>query len=130
MQQDGGFFVASIMLRHTLEELHASRIRVAPHKKPLGQLPLFEDVLKIMTTCGWEILYDEPEKHKIVYPSAHDFLQSIHAQGSTGGSVSQSDDPLTRQELNRLIADYDTTHKNSDGTVYATYRIGFVTAKK
>jgi len=45
----GGDVVVALMLHGTLGELRTARLRVAPHKPPLGRLPLAEEVL-----CGLE----------------------------------------------------------------------------
>ena len=74
----GGDVVVALMLHGTLSELHAMRLGVAPHKPPLGRLPLAEEVLSGMERAGLRVLAKQQETIRKDYVSADAFLRTIH----------------------------------------------------
>ena len=124
-----GHLIFALMVNGTLGELHAARIRVAPHKPPMGLLPSVSEVRHAVQASGLRILEDSEENIRLNYPSASLLLSRIHDQGSTGGNVSASVVPMNRSELRDLVMDYDTRYKCDDG-VYATYHIACFKAVK
>lgn len=122
-----GILAFSIMLDGTLKELRESRLRAAPTKLPLGRLPTFSEVLQCFKAAGARVLLHEEETRCEHHASAAAFLHHIHAMGFTGGLVSRAHAPLHRDELKRLVADYDRRYRG-EGGVTATYRVGYVRA--
>jgi malonyl-CoA O-methyltransferase len=126
----GGQFTFSIMLDGTLHELREARLRIAPDKQPEGRLPRLSEVIDSLELSGCSVLESLEETEMESYSSAADFLRAIHDMGVTGGAVSRALTPLTRGELSRLIADYDTRYCQDDGSVVATYEVGYIKATK
>ncbi len=126
--KSGGDLVFSLMLYGTLSELHDARLRVAPHKPPLGQLPQLNEVVDNMDLCGCEIREALEEVEYAHYPSAEEFLRTIHSLGLTGGLVSRSTTPLNRSEINRLVAEYEANYRDGGRGLRASYNIGYIKA--
>jgi malonyl-CoA O-methyltransferase len=120
----GGWLVFSLMIRGTLGELRESRLRVAPHKTPLGNLPTLRQVRQGLRYAGLEIDDERKEIRHVTYPSAAAFLRYIHDLGLTGGAVSAARVPLTRKELKNLTDDYQANFA-SDAGVKASYHIAY-----
>lgn len=130
MLLDNGHLACAIMIKGTLEELHESRRRVAPHKLPLSELPSAEQLLTDIGKAGFEILNTSEDSIEEQYVSSAAFLRSIHDQGVTGGMFSRSATPLTRGELQRLNLDYEKHYgTGKDKEVKATYRVLYVLAR-
>ncbi len=126
----GGDVVVALMLHGTLGELRTTRLRVAPHKPPLGRLPLAEEVLCGLEQTGLRVVTKWQETLRAHHLSAEAFLRTIHGQGLTGGAVSSSKCPLTRGELQRLMAKYEAEYSNDGSGVFASYEVLYVRAKK
>lgn len=126
----GGRIAVAIMLRESLHELHDARLRAAPNKPPEGRLPSFDALMNSSSHLGWEVLECSQCFYTATHRSARDLLGTLHQQGLTGGPVSRSHAPLTRGELIALMSDYDHRHGKSDGSVEATYHVGFLHAIK
>jgi len=126
----GGDVVVALMLHGTLGELRTTRLRVAPHKPPLGRLPLAEEVISGMERVGLRVLAKRQETIRKDYVSADAFLRTIHEQGLTGGDVSSSERPLTRGELQRLRAEYEARYTNGGSGVFASYKVLYLRATK
>lgn len=123
-----GRVVFSMMLRGTLIELHESRRRVAREKPVLSVLPNTEQALKALDAAGLAVRDKHETALQVDYPSATDFLYSLHNVGATGGAVSSAGRPLSRIEVADLLADYAQCYATKDGGVYATYRILYAVA--
>lgn len=126
----GGEIEAAVMLRGTLEELHDIRETVAPRKRPAARLPNANLVREYFLSAGFDNFSIEEKDYIDLFPSAKEFLRSIHKMGLTGGAYSQGSGLLNRTELSRLMAEYQAKYRNFDGRTYATYRVGFVSATK
>ncbi|HID29239.1 MAG TPA: methyltransferase domain-containing protein [Desulfobacterales bacterium] len=126
----GGDAVVALMLHGTLGELRTTRLRVAPHKPLLGRLPLAEEVLSGLESAGLRVVAKWQETIRANHVSAEAFLRTIHEQGLTGGMVSSSKCPLTRGELQRLRAEYETEYHNGDSGVFASYEVLYFRATK
>jgi malonyl-CoA O-methyltransferase len=126
--RSGGQLVFSLMLHDTFRELHESRRKIAPHKTPAVRLPRLNDVLAALTGNGFDVSKAQSELHIQHFPSAVAFLRGIHEMGLTGGAVSRAQNPLTRQELERLAVEYDQAYQTSDHDVTATYEVGYIEA--
>ncbi len=125
-----GRFVAAIMLRGTLAELHAARRRVAPHKPVLHALPSFPTIEAFARRAGFATLTARRHKALIALPSARALLTMLHEQGLTGGPVAGSGRPLTRSELQQLVADYEKHFPARRSGVRATFRVAYLAAQK
>ncbi len=117
-----GCFISAMMVQGTLGELHASRLRVAPHKPPRQSLPSMREIRHALQNTGFRILDIIEDVTRVNHPSAEVLLRRIHDQGSTGGPISISTFPMNRKELHDLSSDYNACYK-SDSGVYATYRV-------
>lgn len=126
----GGDVVVALMLHGTLAELHAMRLGVAPHKPPLGRLPLADEVLSGLESVGLRVLEKRQETIRKDYVSAAAFLRTIHEQGLTGGDVSSSERPLTRGELQKLRKEYEARYTNGGSGVFASYKVLYLRATK
>jgi malonyl-CoA O-methyltransferase len=125
-----GDVVVALMLDGTLGELRTTRLRVAPHKPPLGRLPLAEEVLSGLKQTGLRVVTKWQETIRAHYVSAEAFLRTIHGQGLTGGAVSSSRCPLSRGELYRLRAEYEAEFSNDGSGVFASYEVLYLKATK
>jgi len=126
----GGEFVCSVMVDGTLGELRESRLRVAPHKPPLGRLPDADAFRAALRAAGLDCLEDEEVIETGRYRGAMEFLDRIHRLGVTGGAVSRARVPLSRGDIRRLIEDYESHHRDAEGMVTATYRVLYLRARK
>ncbi len=126
----GGDVVVALMLHGTLGELRTTRLRVAPHKPPLGRLPLAEEVLCGLEQAGLHVVTKWHETLHAYHVSAEAFLRAIHGQGLTGGAVSSSKCPLTRGELQRLKTEYEAEYSNDGSGVFARYEVLYLKAAK
>lgn len=120
-----GQICLAVMLKNTLGELHAVRQQVAPGKAPLRRLPERDDMLRAASVSGLVCLDSLERTYVSEHPSAEALLQCLHAQGVTGGGVSHGRQLLTRSELMKLTAAYDSAYRTSSG-VRATYHVGFL----
>lgn len=126
----GGQFTFSIMLDGTLRELRESRLRIAPDKQPEGKLPRLAEIIDSLELSGCSVVESLEEVEIETYSSAASFLRAIHDMGVTGGTVSRALSPLTRGEINRLIADYNAHYRSENDCVFATYEVGYIKATK
>lgn len=124
-----GYLISALMVQGTLCELHASRLRVAPHKPPQERLPSMQEVRHAFQNTELHILDEAEDTMHVHYPSAEVLLRRIHDQGSTGGPFSISTLPMNRRELHDLVVDYNACY-NSNGGVYATYHVAYFRASK
>lgn len=127
---EGGRFCAALMMAGTLAELHAVRSRVAPGKLPPVRLVDEGTLLTAMEGAGFLLEEVRSEVVHARYASAQDFLQTIHAQGLTGGDVSRGAAPLTRGEIRRIIEEYDRDFRDGHGGVHASYNVLCVSAAR
>lgn len=123
-----GVFCAALMIDGTLGELHGLRRQVIPGKTPVGRLPAGEEVLAAVQSAGFAGVCSEVETIQAHYRSADDFFRTIHAQGLTAGSVSRAPRPLNREELTRLMNEYDLSFRDEKGGVLASFVVLYVTA--
>ena len=130
LARHGSCFVAAMMLRGTLPELHAARRRTAPGKAPRGRLPPLTEITGLLASLDWRILVAEETIFAERYRDADEFLAGLHDQGVTGGDVSRARRPLNRGELAALKRYYDAQYRDPAGGVAATYRVGLVKAVK
>jgi malonyl-CoA O-methyltransferase len=128
--EQGGLLCFSVMLAGTFGELQAARRRVAPRKPPLACLPTRGEVRAALEAAGLSCEQDRQQEHEPRFPSAWSFLQSIRAQGLTGGDFAASQTALTRGEIEKLVALYEADYGDGSGSVPATYRALFVRARK
>lgn len=112
---------AALMIDGTLGELHALRRRVAPGKIPAGRLPTGTEVLAAAKAAGFTVVTSTEECIQTHYHSADDFLNTLHAQGLTGGTVSRASASLSRTELKRLRREYDVAFRDQGDGVYASF---------
>ena len=126
----GGDVVVALMLHGTLGELRTTRLSVAPHKPPLGRLPLAEEVLCGLEQTGLRVVTKWQETLRAHHVSAEAFLRTMHEQGLTGGAVSSSKCPLNRGELQSLRAEYEVEYSNDGSGVFASYEVLYVRATK
>ena len=115
----------ALMIDGTLGELHALRRRVAPGKIPVSRLPTGKAVLAAAQAAGLTVMNNEEEYIQTRYHSADDFLSTIHAQGLTGGAVSQASVALSRIELMRLRREYDVAFRAHGDGVYASFVVQY-----
>ena len=106
------------MLTDTLKELHEARHRIAPAKKPQGQLPELETITQILQEQDLQLELCIAKELTERYPDGTTFLRAIHNMGLTGGRVSRSRNPLNRKELAALAQYYDTHFQHKEGGVY------------
>ncbi len=126
----GGLLACSVMLQGTLKELHASRRRAAPTKLPTAAMPSRELMETLLWQNGFTVVQARDEEFLETFASAHDALRKIHDQGLTGGALSRGRLPLTRGELAKLEQTYADEFRMSDGSIPATYRVGYFLAEK
>ncbi len=122
-----GCLVFSLMVRGTFGELRRSRLRVAPHKPPMGNLPTLRQVRQGLHYAGLNVVDERKEIRRVEYASAESFLRQIHEQGLTGGLVSSAGIPLNRSELKELARDYQAHWKSGEG-VKASYHVAYFKA--
>ncbi len=125
-----GHLAFSLMLNGTLSELHDSRLRVAPDKPPLSRLPELHEVVSILEACGCAVSDQCDETLIETYISSAEFLRALHELGLTGGAVSRAATPLSRGEIQRLVADYQEYYSDENQRVRATFRVGYVRASR
>ncbi len=128
--ESGGHVAIAVMLRGTLRELHASRLRVAPLKPPRATLPDMAKLADAAATVQWQLLHQHEQSFTVRHSGADELLKALHEQGLTGGEVSRAETPLTRGEIKALKSDYDSRHRDTEDRVVATYQVGFMVAKK
>jgi malonyl-CoA O-methyltransferase len=126
----GGRFAFSLMLDGTLCELHESRLRVAPGKPPLSRLPRLREVTDTLQAAGCVISDSCEETLLETYISSSEFLRALHELGLTGGAVSRATTPLSRGEIQRLVADYQERYHDENQRVRATFRVGYIRAAR
>lgn len=124
-----GCLAAALMLKGTLRELHAARLRVAPGKSVRVHLPEAESVLAAVEQASLHVAQAEREELRVQYDSAADFIRSLHELGVTA-QAPPGHSLLSRAELDQLIADYNRDHAGSEGGVTATYQVLYIKAIK
>ena len=127
---DGGVFLCSVMLLGTYQELHSVRAEVAPEVRPLLALPDFSEVCESFAAVGFDLEWAEYRRVEQSYGSARSFLERIRKQGFTGGPLSQGYRFLTRGELQRVLAQYQSRYQGVDGRVPATSVFGLFCGRK
>ena len=115
-----GTFALGMMLKGTLRELHELRNEIAPQKTPARSLPTYEETVRSLQAAGFKLERRKHSEEEILYSDARAFLKAIHEQGVTGGKISTGSAPLSRLEIGKLMADYETRY-STEGGVYATY---------
>jgi malonyl-CoA O-methyltransferase len=126
----GGRFMAALMVKDTLRELHALRRTIVPDKIPRGRLPPTGEVLDALSRAGLTLESRKEETVRARYRSADDFLRTIHSQGLTGGAVSQADRPLSRSDLANLVKAYDLAYPELKGGVYASFEVLYLDSRR
>lgn len=126
MVKTGGFLAAGVMLDGTLGELHAARAAVTPAKPVAARLPTLEELAHAARMIdGARLRNVEQSTSELDYPDARSLLRSLNAMGVTGGDLSVGGQPLTRRELNELMAWYDR-HGSSPHGVRVTFVVGYI----
>lgn len=125
----GGCLAIGIMLSRTLEELHAIRHEIAPHKSGTFQLPVWETVVAAVRQTGLAVIEQDRALEGMTYASAREFLRILHEQGVTGGHRWPGFQPLTRGELQQLVRTYQERHACAGG-IAATYEYGVIIARR
>ena len=128
--EEGGLVCFSIMLKGTFGELQAARRRAVPAKVPRASLPTGGEVYAALEAAGLECEQGCQQDLVLRFPSARSFLESIRAQGLTGGDFAASQRALHRGELRELLARYQADFGDDAGTVPATYRPLYVRARR
>lgn len=126
----GAKFMAALMVKDTLRELHALRRTIVPDKIPAGRLPPTLEVLDALEAAGLALESRTEETVRARYRSADDFLRTLHAQGLTGGSVSQAARPLSRTDLANLVKAYDLAYPELRGGVYASFEVLYLDTRR
>ncbi len=78
--------------------------------------------------AGFDIVQNEAVEHRVTYPSAREFLNSIRAIGA-GNAQEEHDKQAARQKIGRLVETYDKHYKCSEG-VFATWQPVYLSLKK
>ncbi len=126
-----GAFVAGIMTRPTLHELHEVRDAVAPLKRAHRRLPTLVDVRDALAGLSTMRLLSLTERTwTSSYADVPRFLRALRDAGVTGGDLSRGTAPLSRGELQELIALYARRFADPAGRVHATYGAAFCVLKK
>lgn len=126
----GGTFALGMMLEGTLRELRELRTKIAPQKVFGTQLPTFGKTEETLLQVGFSIHKTECFDQRFTYANASAFLNAIHEQGVTGGSLEQGYIPLTRSEMKQLLLGYQKEYAAGDN-VYASYETAvFIATKK
>lgn len=125
----GGLAAISLMLDGTLCELHEARREAAPDKAAANRMPDVPRTMEALARSGLRVLTHSAEDFKVTLNSPRDVLESVRAQGLTGGHLARGRQPLTRGELQRLERAYAGRFPPGAG-VTATYRIGYFVAVK
>lgn len=120
----GGRFAFALMLEDTLRELHTLRAQIAPDNAPAQRMPSEAAVRQALQEAGLRVGLDEIETQVVHAETAAHLLRDLRAVGVTGGALSRGARPLTRDELQRLLAAYDETYRDERG-VRATYQVGY-----
>lgn len=126
---DGGRMAVSVMLDGTLQELHTARAAAAPGSEPPARMPSLPELRDAATAAPLEIIRAGDYALTAHYPDAKRMLKDLHAMGLTGGTRLRPRRLLTRTELERLCRQYERRFRAADGTVPATYRIGWLIAQ-
>ena len=124
-----GHFLASLMLDGTLGELHALRSALVPDVPVAARMPDFGAVVTAFEVAGCAVAAAREVAYERFAPDARSLLRLLHEQGLTGGSFGTGRRLLNRGELTRLIQEYDRRFMTPQG-VRATYRVGFILARK
>ena len=121
--------VCSIMTEGTLGELREVRSIVAPGKPPRREMPNREKTVARFESAGYDIVLEEEQTLVAHYPSTVAFLRAIHQMGVTGGTVSQSHQPLSRSELHALQNLYQERYEDPLRGVKASYKVLFLSVR-
>ncbi len=123
-----GLLAFAGMLKGTLAELHECRGLALPHHASAPPMP-DADVWRAglesrgfateIETCTWMETPASPQ----------DLFRALHAMGANGPPYGSLDRLLTRSELDRLAATYRERFGRPDGTIPATYQIGWFIAR-
>ena len=124
-----GRLAVSIMLDGTLQELHASRAAAAPGSNPPARMPSLPELEAAARAAKLDVIRAGEYALTATYPDARRVLKDLHAMGLTGGARLRPPRLLTRSELDRLCQGYEQRFRALDGTVPATYRIGWLIAR-
>lgn len=130
LMEPGGNLVVALMVHGTLQQIHDARLRIAPHKPPLGQLPAEQEILKSVAEAGLSLVFSRKEQFSECFPSAAALLQALHSQGVTGGPFSAAPYRLTRGELKKLTAAYESECRDNKTGVVASYDVLYFKAQK
>lgn len=126
----GGWLAVSIMLDGTLRELHAARAAAAPDTGIWAALPSLSRLRESARAAGLNVLREGQYELVSNHASARQVLEALHAMGLTGGARFRPRRPLTRRELQHVCRAYEHASRAEDGTIPATYRIGWLVALK
>ncbi len=126
---DGGRMAVSIMLDGTLHELHDARDAAAPGSTPRARMPSLPEFRDAARAAKLELIRSGEYALAATYPDARRVLRDLHAMGLTGGARLRPPRLLTRSELDHLCQRYEQRFRAPDGTVPATYRIGWLVAR-
>ncbi|MBU0677316.1 MAG: methyltransferase domain-containing protein [Verrucomicrobia bacterium] len=125
----GGLFAAAIMLEGTLSELHATRLLVAPGKVPEAAMPSQTHLLAVLKDVGFHLTFTDAQSYTVKYSDVNTFLWALNRAGVTGGAFSRGSRPLTRGEIASLKDLYTREYGEDDGSIPATYHVGYVLAE-
>lgn len=128
MVRRGGHLAAALMLEGTLAELHALRLRIAPHKAPAGRMPSFQAVHAAVAQAGLTLEHTVVDQHQVLYANPAEMMRRLGDMGLNGGDLARGTHPLTRRELTSLVDLYTRQFGQPDGQVRATYVVGFFLA--
>jgi malonyl-CoA O-methyltransferase len=122
----GGMLAMAVMVDGTLAELAASRRAVAPDKAGAWPLPSAEHVMESLSAAGLRLVAAEDRAWCERAASAAALLDSLRAQGVTGGPPPS----LNRRQLADLTAHYDAAFAHDDGGVRVSWRVLSLQAEK
>lgn len=124
----GGVFLFSLMTSGTLAELRTVRERVAPDKMPVGKIPSFQTVCDALVAKGLDIASCRQVSYKEYYRNAQAFVDSLRNLGVNSGEFSRSVKPLSKNEVVDIIELYQQMYIEKDGTVGASFEVGYFEA--
>lgn len=126
----GGWMSFALMLHGTLAELHEARRHAAPAKAVLQAMPQAEEVRLRLDEAGLEVVAFRAEWERDYHPSVAHVFRALHRMGVTGGALSRGSAPLTRQDLARLQARYETEHGDPARGIPVSYHVGYALARR
>jgi malonyl-CoA O-methyltransferase len=125
-----GILAAAVMLDGTLAELAESRRAIAPDAEPAGRMPRLDHLTRALTDAGLESIRSGNYPIPVSYPSAEALFGDLHAMGLNGGLRFRPRRLLRRGELRAVAGHYNRNFRNADGTVRATYQVGWALAQR